>query len=142
MDEKKLAHLALKAQIRAYAPYSHFQVGAALACADGRIYTGANIENGAFSPSCCAERTAFYQAVLDGQRSFAAIAIAGGPDGSAPAFCAPCGVCRQVMREFCGEDFVILLARQDGTIRRFTLAQLLPESFTLTEAAPDHPSSF
>ena len=72
MDEKKLAHLALKAQSRAYAPYSHFQVGAALACADGRIYTGANIENGAFSPSCCAERTAFYQAVLDGQRSFAA----------------------------------------------------------------------
>jgi len=131
MDEQKLAQASLKAMTRAYAPYSHFHVGAALLCKDGRVYTGANIENGAYSPSCCAERVAFFQAVHDGVRDFAAIAVSGGENGDAENFCPPCGVCRQVMREFCKDDFVVLLAKKDGAVKRFTLAQLLPESFSL-----------
>lgn len=119
---------ALQARENAYCPYSHFAVGAALLCADGTVYTGCNIEVAALTGNC-AERTAIFRAVNDGQRQFSAIAVAGGAQGRAPeSFCAPCGVCRQVMREFCGQDFPVILT--DGREEKvMTLAQLLPESF-------------
>ena len=115
---------------RAYAPYSRFHVAAALLCGDGSVYTGFNIENAAFSPTICAERSAFVRALCDGKRDFRAIAICGGPDGTPVDFCAPCGVCRQVMREFCSpDDFQILLAKSPEEFRTFSLRQLLPEGF-------------
>ncbi len=127
---ERLAALALEARETAYCPYSGFAVGAALLAESGKIYTGGNIENAAYTPSNCAERTAFFKAVSAGERKFTAIAITGGRAGAAPAdFCAPCGVCRQVMREFCADDFKILLAKA-GAVKLYTLAQLLPESFS------------
>ena len=110
-------------------PYSHFAVGAALLCKDGTVYQGCNIENAAYPATNCAERTAFFKAVSEGRRDFAAIAVVGGPAGEAPAaFCPPCGVCRQVMREFCGADFTIVLS-DGGKIQAYTLEELLPCSF-------------
>ena len=131
MTPEKLIALAKEAMDRAYAPYSCFQVGAALLCADGKVYQGCNIENAAFGPTNCAERTAFFQAVYEGHRAFTAIAVCGGKDGVITGFCPPCGVCRQVMREFCGEDFLIYIAGPDGRYQERTLAQLLPDSFSL-----------
>ena len=101
---ESLIREALAARKMAYTPYSHFQVGAALLCPDGSIYRGCNVENAAYTPTNCAERTAFFKAVSEGQRKFTAIAIVGGPEGSnltGRGYCAPCGVCRQVMMEFC-----------------------------------------
>ena len=110
MTPEKLMELAKEAMTHAYVPYSGYKVGAALLCADGTVYQGCNMENAAYSPTVCAERTAFFRAVADGHRKFLAIAIAGGPEGEPPAQqCAPCGVCRQVMAEFCGPEFEILL---------------------------------
>ncbi len=129
-DAELIAH-AQEAMARAYAPYSGYKVGAALLTKSGRIYLGCNLENASFSPTICAERTAFAKAVSEGERDFAAIAVIGGKEGAASGFCPPCGVCRQVMREFCRDDFRILLGRADGECRSFTLAQLLPESFSL-----------
>lgn len=125
---------AIEARKNAYTPYSHFAVGAALLGKSGRIYTGCNIENAAFTPTNCAERTAFFQAVSQGEREFSAIAIVGGRAGETCAqICPPCGICRQVMREFCTDDFLIYLERQtsEGEIsyQTMTLGQLLPESF-------------
>ena len=128
-QEERLVQAALAGLSRSYAPYSHFHVSAALLCGDGTIYTGNNIENAAYSATVCAERCAFFQAVGAGKRDFAAIAVCGGRDGAAEDFCPPCGVCRQVMREFCGPDFRILLAKENGEQRSYTLAELLPESF-------------
>ena len=124
-----LVQRALEARENAYCPYSGFAVGAALLCGDGTVYSGCNIECASLSPGNCAERTAFFRAVNDGQRSFAAIAVAGGPKGQAPdSFCAPCGVCRQVMREFCQPDFAVIMS--DGAQRRvMTLEELLPMAF-------------
>lgn len=114
----------------AYAPYSHFTVGAALLTKTGRIYTGCNVENAAFGPSLCAERCAIAKAVSEGERKFLKIAIVGGKDGRIQESCPPCGVCRQVMREFCDpEDFEVLCPDGNGRIRRYTLKELLPESF-------------
>ena len=113
-----------------YAPYSRFHVGAALLGKSGRIYTGCNIENAAYGPSNCAERTAFFKAVSEGERSFEAIAICGGPDGKMGSYCPPCGVCRQVMREFCDpETFRIILPAAGEETKVFLLKELLPESF-------------
>ena len=113
-----------------YAPYSHFHVGAALLCDDGRIFTGCNIENASYGVSSCAERTAFFKAVSEGAKDFRAIAIVGGPDGKTAGFCPPCGVCRQVMREFCDpETFIILLENAEGERKEYLLKELLPESF-------------
>ncbi|MBE5997839.1 MAG: cytidine deaminase [Lachnospiraceae bacterium] len=113
-----------------YAPYSGFHVGAALLAEDGTVYTGCNVENASYGASNCAERTAFFKAVSEGCRVFRAIAIAGGPGGKTGDFCPPCGICRQVMREFCDpETFEIILGNDRGEIRIFRLKELLPESF-------------
>ena len=114
-----------------YVPYSHFPVGAALECEDGAVFTGCNIENAAYSPGNCAERTAFFKAVSEGRRDFTAIAIVGNKRGEAGDYCPPCGVCRQVMAEFCKADFEILLAKDMENWKSYTLEQLLPERFTL-----------
>lgn len=129
-DRKKLIRAALDQLPRAYAPYSHFHVSAALLCRDGSIYAGSNIENAAYPATVCAERTAFFRAVCDGKRDFEAIAVCGGKDGRVTDYCAPCGICRQVMREFCDPDtFRIILARSEDDYRELTLGKLLPESF-------------
>ena len=129
MKAKELVALAIQARENAYCPYSGFAVGAALECADGTVYTGCNIENAAFGPSICAERTAVFKAVSEGQREFRALAVVGGKaDVPVCHECPPCGVCRQVLREFCSDEFPIHLS--DGeTLRTLSLAELLPESF-------------
>lgn len=128
-NPEKLCEAAISARSFSYSPYSHFKVGAALLTEDGMVYTGCNIENAAYSPANCAERTAFFKAVSEGKRTFCAIAIAGGPEGGELQYCAPCGVCRQVMAEFCGRGFLILLAKAPDDYQVFTLGELLPESF-------------
>ena len=129
MSDEELIRRAAEMLPRAYAPYSRFHVGAALLAADGTVYTGCNIENAAFGPTVCAERVAFFAAVRDGRRDFLKIAVVGGPEGRISSFTHPCGVCRQVMREFCGDDFVVLAWDGRG-LRRHTLGELLPESFS------------
>ncbi len=128
MTKEALMEEAKKARLQAYAPYSGFRVGAALLCKDGTMYTGCNIENSAFSPTLCAERTAFAKAISEGKREFAAIAICGGKD-DASAPCSPCGVCRQVMSEFCGPDFAVYLIDPTEKISTINLSSLLPLSF-------------
>ena len=112
-----------------YVPYSRFHVGAALLTSDDQIYTGCNIENASFGPSNCAERTAFFKAVSEGKKSFKAIAIVGGPDGKIKDYCPPCGVCRQVMSEFCNADFKIILAKNTEDYIVKTLDEILPLRF-------------
>ena len=129
MAPEKLINLAKKAMEKAYAPYSGYKVGAALLCADGTVYQGCNIENASFSPTICAERTAIFKAVYDGQRDFTAMAICGGKDGIITGQFPPCGVCRQVMGEFCKDDFTVYLAGPNDSYETLTLAQLLPQSF-------------
>lgn len=130
MEKKDLVKAAIKVLPNAYVPYSHFHVGAALLCADGTVYTGINVENASYPVANCAERTAFFQAVNAGKREFTAIAICGGKDGRLEDYCAPCGVCRQVMREFCSpKTFKILLAKSEEDIKEFTLEELLPFGF-------------
>ena len=133
MTPEKLCELAIEAMHHAYAPYSGFKVGAALLCKDGTVYQGCNIENASYSPTNCAERTAIFKAVYDGHRDFAAIAVCGGRDGTITGAFPPCGVCRQVMREFCDDDFTVYLVREDGVFDTLTLAQLLPHSFSAKE---------
>lgn len=133
MTREALVELAREAMTHAYAPYSHFQVGAALLTKDGRVYQGCNIENAAYGPTNCAERTAFFKAVYDGHRDFSAIAVCGGKNGVITDIFPPCGVCRQVMREFCEDDFLIYLIGADGTWQERTLAQILPDSFSAKE---------
>ncbi len=140
MEPKELIELAKAAMERAYAPYSGFRVGAALLTADGQVYTGCNVENASFSPTCCAERTAFFKAVSEGARDFAAIAVVGGQGGRIAGFCPPCGVCRQVMLEFCGPDFPIHMGGPDGQLKTVPLSELLPHAFRGEEqlsAAPE-----
>lgn len=131
MDERELLTLALEARERAYAPYSHWTVGAALLADSGRVYLGCNIENAAYTPTNCAERTAFFKALSEGERKFTAIAVAGGQKHSAPEeICAPCGVCRQVMMEFCDPDrFRVILGTKDGVQAVMKLGELLPVGF-------------
>ena len=128
MKDLELMRLAEDARAYSYVPYSHFAVGAALLTKDGKVYTGCNIENASYTPTICAERTAVFKAVSEGERDFAAIAIIGGPAGEQGRFCAPCGVCRQVLREFCALDFRILLGSVDK-VQAYTLEELLPTSF-------------
>ncbi len=127
---EKLMKTAIEMTKMSYAPYSGFQVGAALLAKDGRIFTGCNVENAAFSPTNCAERTAFFKAVSEGAREFEAIAIAGGKNGVIKEPIAPCGVCRQVMMEFCDpETFEIYMAVNAEHYEKATLAELLPRGF-------------
>lgn len=128
-NEELIRH-AMEAMGKAYAPYSGFCVGAALLTKDGRIYQGCNIENAAYTPTNCAERTAFFKAVSEGERRFEAICIAGGKDGVPSGYTAPCGVCRQVMMEFCDpETFRIILAADEKQWKEFTLKELFPMGF-------------
>lgn len=128
LTPRKLVDLAVEAMGHSYSPYSRTKVGAALLTREGRVYQGANIENMAYGPTNCAERTAFFKAVYDGVRDFAAIAIVGGKDGVIRGIFPPCGLCRQVMREFCGPDFEIYLGTAAG-FEAYTLEELLPKSF-------------
>ncbi len=125
MTKQELCAAAQSMLDRAYAPYSHFPVGAALECGDGSVFTGCNIENAAFSPSLCAERTAVAKAVSEGRRDFVRIAVAGGTE----RFCPPCGLCRQVLAEFAGDDLEVLLVNSSGAVRETTLGELLPMRF-------------
>lgn len=131
MDYVRLIELALNARKQAYTPYSGFQVGAALLTKSGKIYTGCNIENAAYTPTNCAERTAFFKAVSEGEREFEAIAIVGGAkEAKSLDFCPPCGVCRQVMMEFCKpSEFQIILGRSKEEYKIYTLEELLPLGF-------------
>ena len=124
-----LVSAALEARKAAYTPNSHFAVGAALLCADGTVFTGANIESASYTPTVCAERVAFFTAVHAGKRDFTAVAVVGGPAGAdVSSYCSPCGVCRQVMAEFCSPDLEVILF--DGSSPRvLTLGELLPLSF-------------
>ncbi len=127
---KEMIHVAIEQLANAYVPYSGFRVGAALLAKNGTMYTGCNIENAAYTPTNCAERTAFFKAVSEGVRQFDAICIVGGKDGVLTEYAAPCGVCRQVMMEFCNPDtFQIILAVSEENYDVFTLRQLLPEGF-------------
>ena len=132
MKDQELMRAAIEARHNAYAPYSHFCVGAALLGASGRVYTGCNVENAAFSPTCCAERTALFKAVSEGERAFVAIAVTGGKAGEAATLCTPCGVCRQVMTEFCRADFRVVLGGELETTA-LTLGELMPHAFSLED---------
>ena len=132
MTPEKLCEMARDAMTRSYSPYSGFRVGAALLCADGTVYQGCNIENASFTPTVCAERTAIFKAISEGNRDFVAIAVCGGKDGVITGRFPPCGVCRQVLREFCRDDFPVYLVTPDG-YDAVTLADLLPFSFSAQE---------
>jgi len=133
MDMRELLSVAASAADAAYAPYSGFSVGAALLCDDGTVFTGCNIENASYSVTVCAERVALFSAVAAGYRDFSAIAVAGGRDGDYSLPCPPCGICRQALAEFCGSDMKVILSDGRGGIREYTLGELLPESFTLSD---------
>ena len=139
MDKKlaeEMIELAIGQLQYSYTPYSGFKVGAALLTKDGKFYTGCNIENAAFTPTNCAERTAFFKAVSEGEREFRAICIVGGKDGVLTEYAAPCGVSRQVMMEFCDpETFQIILATGKEQYEIFTLKELLPQGFGPTNLA-------
>ena len=135
IDQPTIDHMVFLAKgmtERSYAPYSHFHVGAALLCDDGAIYTGCNIENASYGATNCAERTAVFKAVSEGYHHFSAIAIAGGPEGVIGDACPPCGICRQVLSEFCDSDMPVYLAKADG-YDEYTLGDLLPLTFDLLE---------
>ena len=130
MNNNELYSLAVKAMEKSYSPYSSCKVGAALLTEDGKVYTGTNIENAAFSPTVCAERVAFFKAISEGEKKFLKIAVAGGKNGKINGIFAPCGVCRQVMREFCHDDFTLILGKSDTEFDVCTLKDLLPLSFS------------
>lgn len=133
MDEKIIKDLISKAagmRKISYTPYSKFNVGAALLAKNGKVYTGCNIENASYTPTICAERTAFFKAVSENVREFTAIVIMGGrADSDELEYCFPCGVCRQVMSEFCDDDFNIIIAKSEDDYKVYTLPEILPERF-------------
>ena len=132
MEKQELIREAIAARKRSYSPYSHFQVGAALLGRSGKVYTGCNIENAAYSPTNCAERSAFFSAISQGERDFEAIAIAGGKDELIS--CYPCGVCRQVMAEFCDPcTFRIICGKSRESLEIMTLDELLPKGFKMQD---------
>lgn len=130
MTDKELIEKAKKAAANAYVPYSGYTVGAALLAKNGKVYLGCNIENAAFSPTNCAERTAFFKAVSEGEREFSKIAVVGGRNLDFKEYFAPCGVCRQVMREFCENSFTVILGKNGDEYITKTLSELLPLSFS------------
>ena len=131
MDYKELVKLSLEAKQKSYSPYSNFKVGAALLTKDFKVYMGANIENAAYTPTNCAERTAFFKAVFDGARDFKAIAVCGSLKDEEGDYCYPCGVCRQVMIEFCDkEEFEIIVVKDAENYKVYKLKELLPFGFS------------
>ena len=130
MTDKELYELAKKAMENSYSPYSDCKVGAALLCENGKVFTGTNIENAAFGPTVCAERVAIFKAVSEGEKEFSKIAVVGGKGGVINGIFAPCGVCRQVLREFCDDDFEILLGETEDSFKKVTLKDLFPLSFS------------
>ena len=132
MDYKALIKEAIAAKEMAYTPYSHFRVGAALLTKAGKVYRGCNIENVAFTPTNCAERTAFFKAISEGEREFEAIVV----NGDADDYLYPCGVCRQVMVEFCDlNEFKVIIANTEEDYKVFTLGELMPGAFNAEELA-------
>ena len=129
MENLELLKLAIKAREMAYAPYSGFKVGAALLAKSGKVYLGCNVENASYTPTNCAERTAFFKAVSEGEREFEKIAIVGGMGDNLSDSCPPCGVCRQVIAEFCDGDFVIVLGTEKRVLE-YKLSDILPLAFT------------
>lgn len=129
MTDKELVLKAIDAMKNSYSPYSNFKVGASLLTESGKVYTGCNIENVAFGPSICAERVAFFKAISEGEKNFSKIAVVGGKDGIISSSTPPCGVCRQVMREFCDDNFEILIVRENANYDKVLLKDLLPNSF-------------
>ena len=130
MTDKELYELAIKAMEYSYSPYSACKVGAALLCKNGKVFTGTNIENAAFGPTVCAERVAVFKAISEGEKEFSKIAVVGGKNGIINGIFAPCGVCRQVLREFCDNDFEFLLGETAENFKTVTLKDLLPLSFS------------
>lgn len=130
MTDKELYNLAKEAMKNSYSPYSGCKVGAALLASNGKIFTGTNVENAAFGPTVCAERVAVFKAVSEGERNFSKIAVVGGKGGVIDGIFAPCGVCRQVLREFCDDDFTLLLGETPDSFKAVTLKDLLPLSFS------------
>ena len=130
MTDKELYNSAIEAMEYSYSPYSDCKVGAALLCKNGKVFSGTNIENAAFGPTVCAERVAIFKAISEGEKDFEKIAVVGGKDGVVNGIFAPCGVCRQVLREFCTDDFEILLGETADSFKKVTLKELLPLSFS------------
>lgn len=129
MTDKELVLKAIDSMKNSYSPYSDFKVGATLLTENGKIFNGCNIENVAFGPSICAERVAIFKAISEGEKSFSKIAVVGGKSGVISSPTPPCGVCRQVMREFCNDDFEILIVRENENYDKVLLKDLLPQSF-------------
>ncbi len=129
MDKKDLFNKAIEAMKNSNAPYSNYNVGAALLCKNGNIYKGCNIENASYSVTNCAERTALFSAVANGEKDFVAICVVGGKNGEITDYAMPCGVCRQALAEFCDSDFRIYVGINEDEIKEFTLGELLPYSF-------------
>lgn len=130
MNEKELCKEAIDAMKNAYAPYSGYKVGAALLTEKGKLFAGCNIENAAYTPTVCAERVALFNAISSGERNFTAIAVAGGKDGVISGAFPPCGVCRQVMAEFCAPDFTVIVVTGEDSYKKYTLNELFPQAFT------------
>ena len=128
MTDRELLLLAIEARKNSYAPYSGFHVGAALVGKSGKVYTGCNVENAGYSPTNCAERTALFKAVSEGEREFTAIAVVGGKGDTLADFCAPCGVCRQALAEFCDGDFRVVLGTPEN-VRGYAFSEILPFAF-------------
>lgn len=131
MTTAELIEKAKQAAENSYSPYSGFTVGAALLARSGKVYLGCNIENSAYGPTNCAERTAFFKAISEGDREFDKIAIVGGSNLDFSSYCPPCGICRQVMSEFCDGSFTVILSRNNGEYKELTLDELLPFRFDL-----------
>lgn len=129
MNKNELFRLAKDAMKNSYAPYSNFNVGAALLTDNDNVYTGCNIENASYSATCCAERTAIFSAIANGEKEFSAICVVGGKNGDIINYAFPCGICRQVLSEFCDADFKIYVGINENEIKEFTLGELLPCSF-------------
>lgn len=130
MTDKELLFLAVKAMENSYSPYSGCKVGAALLTESNKVYLGTNIENAAFGPTICAERVAIFKAISEGEKSFSKIAVVGGKNGVINGIFAPCGVCRQVMREFCSDDFTVIMGISETEYKSLPLSELLPLSFS------------
>lgn len=131
MTKQELCTLAIKSMNNAYSPYSGYKVGAALLCDNGKVFTGCNVENSSYGATVCAERTAIFKAVSEGERDFSMLAVAGGTENELSDKFLPCGICRQVMAEFCKPDFIILVVTGQNTYKEFTLSELFPNAFLL-----------